>query len=843
MPENVGGIEYTVDIDTTPLENGGQKISVILNTFERKIKDTDQATNKFSDTLKPIAGLVAAAFSAAAVQKFFEKLVNVQRTFDQLNSGLVTATRSQEGAATAFKALQQFAATTPYDLKQTVEAFTQLVNLGLNPSERALRSYGNTASAMGKDLKQFVEAVADAAVGEFERLKEFGIKASAQGNQVAFTFRGTTTKVAKDAAAIEEYLTKIGETDFAGAMQARAKTLDGAMSNLGDTFDSLFLTISQTGIGDIIAEGVRAATDVLQELIDMMASGELQDDIRSVTVAFDAFGQDVDRTLEIIVSQFSTVFKDSVRAEGESAVAFLAKAFRDLPQNVRAAIQIIATEISYLVDVGKAVGGALLESLNPTRLLEGRTLSDVARDALNSIAAANSARKDSVAAIVAELDATNALADQNRNLARLKREQYDLDRQREKLNTKDRLAQFGIKKGPAAPDEQAAKKAAATREQGLRFIEALRAAMLTSIEKIDAEEQKALAEAERRYRKDQITAAEYEEAKTLIALKAVQDRDEERQKAYQKELADRAKQLKALRDLEALSAEADKADQSLSRQGAPGVTPADPQVAYEDAAAAAIQAQQAKNDELDRLRAEDLISEQEYQQGLQAAALIATSALRDASDERAQAEFNNQQMMLSNSADFFQSSADLIEGFGGKASAAYRTLFALSKGFAIAEGLLNLAHSVSNASKSAPFPYNIAAIAGAAAQGASLISQIRSVQYSGGRQFGGPVTAGNMYQVNETGSPEMLVDNAGRQYMIPNRAGSVVPADGIGGSVQVIINNNASGVDVTQTTSDDGRVIEIAVNRAVNEVAAQFRTNAGPVWAAARGSTNISGKV
>jgi hypothetical protein len=38
---------------------------------------------------------------------------------------------------------------------------------------------------MGKDMMQMIEAVADASTGEFERLKEFGIKASKQGDQVA----------------------------------------------------------------------------------------------------------------------------------------------------------------------------------------------------------------------------------------------------------------------------------------------------------------------------------------------------------------------------------------------------------------------------------------------------------------------------------------------------------------------------------------------------------------------------------------------------------------------------------------------------------------------------------
>ena len=36
------------------------------------------------------------------------------------------------------------------------------VNLGLTPSEAALKSYGDTSAALGKDLSQMIEAVADA---------------------------------------------------------------------------------------------------------------------------------------------------------------------------------------------------------------------------------------------------------------------------------------------------------------------------------------------------------------------------------------------------------------------------------------------------------------------------------------------------------------------------------------------------------------------------------------------------------------------------------------------------------------------------------------------------------
>ena len=101
---------------------------------------------------------------------------------------------------------------------------------------------------MGKDLMQFIEAVADASTSEFERLKEFGIKAKQEGDKVSFTFQGVTKTIGNNAKEIEEYLIKIGENEFAGAMAKRVDTLDGAIAGLKDNWNSLFLEISKSGI-------------------------------------------------------------------------------------------------------------------------------------------------------------------------------------------------------------------------------------------------------------------------------------------------------------------------------------------------------------------------------------------------------------------------------------------------------------------------------------------------------------------------------------------------------------------------------------------------------------------
>lgn len=222
-------------------------------------------------SLRTVTGLVGtfgAAFGViggVSLAGFAAKSVEVNREFGKLNAQLITATGSADKAGVAFEALERFAQETPYGLAQAVDGFVRLKNLGLTPSERALRSYGNTASAMGKDLNQMIEAVADASTGEFERLKEFGIRASNEGATIAFTFQGVTTRVANNAAEIEEYLRDIGETKFGGAMAAQMKELEGAFANLEDNAAASMRAFGEAGFNGVLLDMVQRMGDAADE--------------------------------------------------------------------------------------------------------------------------------------------------------------------------------------------------------------------------------------------------------------------------------------------------------------------------------------------------------------------------------------------------------------------------------------------------------------------------------------------------------------------------------------------------------------------------------------------------
>lgn len=357
----MSGVDVTT-LELRVISDSVSRANERLDDLERKGAGAEVSASSLGTAFFRLLGPVA---SFATVLAGLNKQLEMTREFDKLNAGLITATGSAENASTAFAALTQFASTTPYDLQQVTSSFTKLVNYGLTPSEAALRSYGNTASAMSKDMSQMIEAVADATTGEFERLKEFGIRASKDGDVVRFTFRGVTEEVAMNSAAIEGYLIKLGENNFASAMADRMATADGALSNLADTWDNLFITISRQGVGDVIADTARFATEELQKLTDLIASGELVQYMAAIGNKFDGMGEDIQRTFQIL-QQALQPYQGEIGALGystEATVEFIKTSFAQLPENIRAMVQLITVELATWVNVGSTYAGAYSEAV------------------------------------------------------------------------------------------------------------------------------------------------------------------------------------------------------------------------------------------------------------------------------------------------------------------------------------------------------------------------------------------------------------------------------------------------------------------------------------------------
>jgi len=268
MARTVTSVSVDLEAKTANFKDELKQAGRSLKNFEKNGKNSFRSAGKhakgFRVTVEQVTsalGPLAGALSGITAALGFSELVKANTQYQKLNASLETVTGSAESADRAFMQIKEFAAETPFQLGQVVDSFIKLKAMGLDPSQQALMSYGNTASAMGKSLNQMIEAVADATVGEFERLKEFGIKASSEGDRVKFTFQGVTTEIEKNAQEIQQYLLDIGQTQFAGAMEKQMNTLGGVFSNLEDSFFNLAISIGEAGLNDLVMDFAKATNE------------------------------------------------------------------------------------------------------------------------------------------------------------------------------------------------------------------------------------------------------------------------------------------------------------------------------------------------------------------------------------------------------------------------------------------------------------------------------------------------------------------------------------------------------------------------------------------------------
>ncbi|MCK0052420.1 tape measure protein [Salmonella enterica subsp. enterica serovar Kentucky] len=95
--------------------------------------------------------------------------------------------------------------------------------------------------------------------------------------------------------------------------------------------------------------------------------------------------------------------------------------------------------------------------------------------------------------------------------------------------------------------------------------------------------------------------------------------------------------------------------------------------------------------------------------------------------------------------------------------------------------------------------YGSAAAVGQAAYAESLLAA-KGMALAGGRRYGGTVSAGNAYRINEDGRSEIFQTAGGQQMFIPNQSGKVISADKAGGGGGVVQHitfeiNTTGGID------------------------------------------------
>ncbi|GAB4042570.1 hypothetical protein [Spirosoma litoris] len=187
------------------------------------------------------AGIAAVAVQATGY------VLEVGQQYEKLNLLTENAlNNNKKAAAEASKLIRDFADHSPADIETVTEAFNRLVDIGIIPTKEQLTELSDVAIAKNKTIMDYVEAIADAQMGEFGRLKEFGINASKQGDKVIFTFKGVRTEVEYSSKAISDYLIGLGKVNgVMGATDKLAQSFAGRWSTVKDGFKGVANDIFQ----------------------------------------------------------------------------------------------------------------------------------------------------------------------------------------------------------------------------------------------------------------------------------------------------------------------------------------------------------------------------------------------------------------------------------------------------------------------------------------------------------------------------------------------------------------------------------------------------------------------
>lgn len=622
------------------------RLSVLFDGDTARLKSSAKQAQSSLNTVKQTAVSVARQVGAAYASYIsLSQIVDVTKRYQRLEAQLRTSTGSVTGQAQAMAILSDFAYATGQNLEGLVEGFNKLVNLGLDPSKEALLAYGNVAAGTGKTTMDFIEAVADASVAEFERLKEFGIKAANEGDTVTFRFRGVTTSVKNNSEEIQRYLIGLGQTKFGDAIANQSTTLEAALNRAGQRWDEFMYNLSQAGPGNFMTETVNQAAEALEELGAMLASGQLQVGVEAWIGQFEQIGNAVEQTADFLYDNYAQMFIDSKQFEQMTNDI---KPFQNLPTNIATTVQLMTVELAKMVDIGITYGTAFAKGfLSTLTLLKDRTM-----------------------AVIYEInDILNPLNGSTYNF------------------------------------EQAWKQAG----------DAFNSTRNTLLDNVDTQSET------------------YREA----ASKTVQDIFDNSEKviaAYERKMAEgrdaRAKwqiQMDELKsgDLGDFSQASDPAANDPSY----GPT-ADQNLNYNK-----LMERYASEEELLILHAQkemQIIADAMAQKKIteeQGLALIETARL-DHMKRVQSIEEQKASTILSASEGLFGGLTSMIGTVAGEQSKAYKVMFAVTKGFAIAQGVLNLSTAISNA-MALPFPANLPAMANAAAAGASILANIKQATYSG----------------------------------------------------------------------------------------------------------------
>lgn len=821
----------------------GTNLQLKDKNFSRNLKkiadetktQTDRLKNSFMSVSTAIKGMVA----AAGVGKLFSDISSSMKQAERSVGSLRAITSSADEAKKKFEELNDLSRTLPQSFDEITAAALALGKNGLSTSAENIKALAKISRGTNTSLESLAQALSSASMGQLKGLRQIGIIAKQEGDEISLTYQGTTEKIKANTKDLQAYIERLANTKFADTLKPEMEGITGAAKGLGDAWGDFTRELGESGIGDIIKDVMITATKALDGFTVSIKTGflgEVVQNIKSTWTGVRDTLKSLFADLGDAAEKVSFVMEGAFENAGDGILAKLSHVLKLAALGFRQLYGYISGAFGALDALGEHIGSTLQDWMSggTERVLRDAELKRAYKTLVNNrFASMTEAEKNAILDRMRISEKELLAMGENAKTAKDIRQyaemlgvtQKSLDDSKKKVD-ENRVRIEGS--GPGVVDKMAQAfndatekteetyktvaesdvKARAAREAAL---EALRkkteslenepegkpigiptgtggkggagsaqkdtwsdyyqkfldgqAKALSAAEKIEYDYRKNLAELEQKFRENSgVSQEQYNNVKLGIE-KNYQDA----RKALEQEAFDFLQNLRG--------------DETFRMQ----------------------EEYTAKLTQLEEYHAQKLISERDY--------LEQEKALRDEYYEK-DAEYQKrkrQEKFDKQTEPYLQQASalgQLAQAFSGltssmdESSGAYRALFAVQKGFAVASATMNAVVAWMNAfANGGPWPANLAAYGQAIAMTTSILAELSSIK---AYDKGGSIPAGAVGLVGEIG-PELISGPA----TVTSRRDT---AKMLGGDITINLVEDASRAgQVGKEKTDEGEIINIVV--------------------------------
>lgn len=306
----VNNILNLVDLNTT-------KYSKKLQGMRR---DTKNAAKGIAGSFSSIGSAWKGAIAAIAAGALSGAITKELQATEKSVAAFIQSTGSVADARAQFEMLQQAARDTIQPFDSLKAAALELRKNGLQPSAEQLKTFSQIAYGTGQSLETVSKAFTGTIQGNLRGLRQLGITAQDNGETLLLTYKGATTEIQKNTAALSDYFATIG-SENEGVLDYLQSGVTGALNHLENAWGDFYRSLAESGFGDLVNHAIR---DIAGSLDDITAwINENREPIKAffttITESWDSISTATKDSVKIIKDTVNDLWESSGLAAATGA--------------------------------------------------------------------------------------------------------------------------------------------------------------------------------------------------------------------------------------------------------------------------------------------------------------------------------------------------------------------------------------------------------------------------------------------------------------------------------------------------------------------------------------------